>query len=89
MEKNVENIQKIWGFALLIMGIALIIRIPAGMVRFEKIESMSHMLPYIRFCFYLIGIMLTGGGLKKIYTFVFQAKKQETEDHNTNRQQVE
>jgi len=37
------------------------------MPRIEKIEQYSQIMPFIYFCFYLIGVLLIVGGLKKIY----------------------
>ncbi len=50
------------------MGIGVFYRIPQVMPDIEKIEQFASMIVYIRFCFYLIGILLIGGGAKKIHT---------------------
>ena len=49
------------------MGIGVFYRIPQVMPDIEKIEQFASMTVYIRFCFYLIGILLIGGGAKKIH----------------------
>jgi len=61
-------IQLIWGAALLAMGVGVLFRIPQVMPRIETIESFARMAPFIRFCFYLMAIILIGGGAKKLYT---------------------
>jgi flagellar biosynthesis/type III secretory pathway M-ring protein FliF/YscJ len=33
----------------------------------EKIEHFSSYIPFIWFCFYLMSVLLIGGGIKKIY----------------------
>lgn len=72
-QQNVSNgrnktfVQIIWGVALVFAGAAVFFRIPQVMPRIEKIEQFSSAMTYIRFCFYLLGILLVGGGSKKIY----------------------
>ena len=56
----------VWGILLVVMGIALFFRIPQVMPRIEQIEYFSPVIWFIRFSFYLIGILLIGGGIKKI-----------------------
>ena len=65
--RNKTFVQIIWGVALVFAGIAVFFRIPQVMPRIEKIEQFSSAMVYIRFCFYLLGILLVGGGTKKIY----------------------
>jgi len=67
MNKNKIFIQIVWGIALVMAGIGVFYMIPQKMAQIEKIEQYSSALALIRFCFYLIGVLLTGGGLKKIY----------------------
>jgi hypothetical protein len=62
-----SKIQLIWGTALLIVGIGVFIRIPQVMPEIEKIKQFSSALFFIRFCFYLMGALLIGGGFKKIF----------------------
>ena len=69
MSDNKHTIQLIWGVLLLVMGIGVFFRIPQVMPEIEKIEQYASMTLYIRFCFYLIGILLIGGGAKKIRTY--------------------
>jgi len=59
----------IWGILLFLAGVGVFIRIPQVMPQIEKIEIYTSVLLLIRLCFYLIGILLIGGGLKKIYRY--------------------
>ena len=68
MSDNKRTIQLIWGALLLLMGVGVFYRVPQVMPDIEKIEYFSSMTAYIRFCFYLMGILLIGGGAKKIYS---------------------
>lgn len=67
MNKNKIFIQIVWGIALVMAGIGVFYMIPQKMAQIEKIEQYSSALALIRFCFYLIGVLLIGGGSKKIY----------------------
>jgi len=62
-------VQLIWGIALVVVGIGVFFRIPQVMPRIAEIEQFSQVMFYIRFCFYLMGILLIGGGSKKIYKY--------------------
>lgn len=67
MENNRATIQFVWGILLVLAGIGVFFRIPQVMPQIEKIEQFSSAMFFIRFCFYLLGILLIGGGLKKVY----------------------
>ena len=67
MIKNNRIFQGVWGFALALMGIGVFFRIPQIMANIEKIEQFYPISIYIRFCFYFMGVLLVGGGSKKIY----------------------
>ncbi len=66
MAKNRAVVQMVWGVVLVLAGIGVFFRIPQVMPKIEKIEQFSNVMFFIRFCFYLLGILLVGGGLKKI-----------------------
>lgn len=59
--------QKVWAIALIMAGIGVFFRIPQVMPEIEKFEYFSSVLWFVRFCFYLLGVLLIGGGVKKIY----------------------
>ena len=66
-DKNKVVVQIIWGIALTLAGIGVFFRIPQVMPRIEEIKQFSSVIFFIRFSFYLLGMLLIGGGLKKIY----------------------
>jgi hypothetical protein len=68
MQDKYERFQLIWGIALVAMGIGVFYRIPQIMPKIEMIEQFYKITGYIRFCFYIMGILLIIGGAKKIYT---------------------
>jgi hypothetical protein len=65
--RNRTTLQMIWGIALVLAGIGVFYRIPQVMPKIERIEQFSSAMFYVRFCFYLLGVLLIGGGSKKIY----------------------
>ncbi len=74
MFENKKPLQMIWGILLFLAGVGVFIRIPQVMPQIEKIELYLPVLLFIRLCFYLIGILLIGGGLKKIYLYSRKSK---------------
>jgi cobalamin biosynthesis protein CobD/CbiB len=66
--KAKTTVQLIWGVALVLAGIGVFFRIPQVMPQIAKIQHFSGVMFYIRFCFYLMGVLLIGGGAKKIYS---------------------
>lgn len=69
--------QIIWGVALVLAGAGVFFRIPQVMPKIEKIEWFSSSLFFVRFCFYLLGILLIAGGSKKIYHHYRKLKTQD------------
>ena len=66
MAKN-KNIQIVWGVMLVLAGIGVFFRIPQVIPEIQKIEHFSSVIFLIRFCFYFLGVLLIGGGAKKIH----------------------
>ena len=62
-----KNIRIVWGVVLVLAGVGVFFRIPQVMPEIQKIEHFSSAIFFIRFCFYLLGVLLIGGGAKKIY----------------------
>lgn len=67
MKKETNFFQVIWGAALVLMGFAIFYRIPQVWPSIEELDIFRSVLPFIRFCFYLLGVILIGGGAKKLY----------------------
>jgi uncharacterized membrane protein HdeD (DUF308 family) len=74
MVNSKSNIQLIWGIALLLVGLAVFFRIPQVMPRIAQLEGFSEILPFIRVCFYFMGVILVGGGIRKIWLHFQRAK---------------
>ena len=64
--ERTARLHIVWGVLLLLAGIGVFIRIPQVMPKIEEIEFFSSVLMWVRFCFYLLGVLLIGGGLKKV-----------------------
>lgn len=67
MSDNKSSIQMIYGVALILVGVGLFFRVSQIMPKVEQIEQFSSMTIFIRICFYLVGIILIGGGARKLY----------------------
>ncbi len=80
MNKNKNPVQLVWGIVLILAGIGVFYRLPQVWPDIKKIEYFQPVLPFIRVCFYLIGIMLIGGGSKKIYDNYFKANNEDLEE---------
>jgi hypothetical protein len=74
---NRNSIQIVWGILLLLAGAGVFYRIPQVMPKIEQIKQYADIMPFIYFCFYLIGILLIIGGVKKIYAHYKLIKKQD------------
>jgi hypothetical protein len=58
--------QTLWGVALFLAGLGVFYRTPQIMPKISEFETDSFDLGFIRLCFYIIGVILIGGGIKKI-----------------------
>ena len=67
MAQNRAVVQMVWGVLLVLAGIGVFFRIPQVMPKIKQIEQFSSVIPFIYFCFYLLGLLLIAGGSKKIY----------------------
>lgn len=61
-----NTFQMVYGIALVAVGIGVFVRIPQVMPKLMVYESLAGASWFIRFCFYLMGIILIGGGIKKL-----------------------
>ena len=61
-----KNVQVVWAVALILAGLGVFYRIPQVMPRVREITYFSGIMPFIYFCFYLLGELLVGGGVKKL-----------------------
>lgn len=64
-----RTIQLCWATLLILAGLGVFYRIPQVMPKIATIESFSMILPFIKFCFYFLGVLLVFGGGKKFYDY--------------------
>jgi hypothetical protein len=74
MNRNKSMYQLIWGWLLVLAGVGVFFRIPQVMPKIEQISQYAPVLPYIKFCLYLLGVILSGGGAKKILEYYKKAE---------------
>ena len=70
MDVKKPLLQLIWGIALTLAGLGVFFRIPQVMPRIESIEYFVGVIGFVRFCFYLLGVLLIGGGVRKVYHYI-------------------
>lgn len=75
-----STLQMVYGFLLAAAGIGIFVRfdqvIPPKLGQFQTVAGAMW---FIRFCFYLMGIILIGGGARKIAHY-FKAQRSVSED---------
>jgi predicted nucleic acid-binding Zn ribbon protein len=72
MKKNDQqknHVQLIWAGVLISAGIAVVLEIPGKMSQLAQLWHSSATIWAFRICFYLIGILLVGGGIRKIIQY--------------------
>ena len=85
MNANQRYFQLIWGIALTAAGIGVLVILPH---RMEQIRQLRQAAPYdmdmlfLWFCFGLLGVLLIGGGLRKIYTQLRSASQNRPDDRD-------
>ncbi|MBI9088810.1 MAG: hypothetical protein JEZ12_06310 [Desulfobacterium sp.] len=62
-----RKIQLVWGAALVMAGLGVFYRIPQVMPKVSEIAFFSGSPGIVKFCFYVLGVLLIFGGGKKIY----------------------
>jgi len=67
MDEHRDLFQTIWGIALLLMGVGIFFRVPYVMDQIAEIKHYASAMVFIRICFYFMGVLLIGGGIKKLY----------------------
>ena len=67
MLDNKYTVQLLWGVLLTAAGCGMIYMIPQKMVGIEKLAYFVPIRFFVRACFYMISIILIGGGLQKVY----------------------
>jgi len=69
-KNNVQVVKLAWGAALIMVGVAVFFRIPQVIPKLVEMGQSATTVWFIRICFYLMGILLVGGGIKKISQYI-------------------
>jgi hypothetical protein len=72
MKKNPNQLQLIWGAALTAAGVGVFVYLPQRMEQIRELrqsDPFSFDMLFLWFCFGLMGVILVGGGLRKLYGF--------------------
>lgn len=84
MSEKKVIIQKIWGVALLFAGVAMFFTIPSKISEIQTAGGYSSgQVFFLQICFYIMSLVLTLGGAKKLYTH-FWLKEQADDSTDTN-----
>jgi hypothetical protein len=78
ISREKAKLHLIWGAALLLMGIGVFFRIPQVMPRVREIAQLSAISGFVQFCFYFMGVLLVGGGARKVYLSLQALRPPET-----------
>lgn len=80
MDKENLYFQIGWGIVLVLMGVAVIFHVPQQMERIAQLKEFESVPFFIRFCFYLLGVLLIGGGVQKIVKTYREMRKRQDPD---------
>lgn len=80
MPNKNASFQLKWGILLLLAGLGVCFLTPQKMEEIKQIEHFASYTTFIWFCFYFMGILLVGGGIKKIYQYYRFSEKQDPEE---------
>ncbi len=70
MDRRKNKWQLVWGAALVAAGIGVFIMLPQRMdqiAQARQVDPASLEILFLWFCFALLGVLLIGGGVRKIY----------------------
>jgi hypothetical protein len=69
-----SSVQLVWGIALTAIGVAVFFRVQQVIPQLAAMGQSASTLGFVRICFYIIGVLLVGGGIKKIVRY-FQPRE--------------
>ncbi|MBI9076881.1 MAG: hypothetical protein JEZ02_15850 [Desulfatibacillum sp.] len=72
--------QLVWGVALTLMGIAVFFRVPQIVPELAQKVNLASGEAFISFCMYLVGIILLGGGIRKLFAHFSSRKDSSDKD---------
>jgi hypothetical protein len=63
--RSKNNIQLIWGAALILVGISVFFRVPMVVPKLTAMGLSGATIGFFSVCLYIIGFVLVGGGVRK------------------------
>lgn len=91
MKKNSQpknHLQLVLAGVLMSVGVAVFLEIPRKMSQLEQLYQSSAKIWAYKICFYLVGILLVGGGIRKTVQYFMpnsQQKQDVTDNHESDR----
>lgn len=82
-----QKAQLIWATALILMGVAVIFRIPQVVPKLAEMGQSATTIGFVRICFYVIAFLLVGGGIKKVMNH-FKMDENEIAHHRNENHDV-
>ncbi|MBT8342395.1 MAG: hypothetical protein HKP58_16275 [Desulfatitalea sp.] len=67
-------LQLVYGIALVLVGVGVVVQMHQQLPHLARFESLANSAWYTRFCFYLMSVILVGGGIKKIIGYLKSPK---------------
>ena len=68
-DKKADQVQLIWGIALILAGLGVFYRLPQVMPKIMQFPIFAEASGVVRFCFYFMAVILIGGGGKKVLQY--------------------
>lgn len=72
-QQTKRKMQLLWGVALTLVAIGVFVRIPQVLPKLAQMGQSATTVGFIKICFYIMGIILLGGGIKKIINYFHTA----------------
>ena len=82
-----SNVQLLWGAALVLMGIAVFFRLPQVVPKLAAMGQSDVTIGFIRVCFYIIGFILVGGGIRKFVSH-FKPDEKGSDDTSSDNEEM-
>jgi hypothetical protein len=87
MNQERNLFQLVWGAVLTAAGIGVLVLLPQRMEQIRQLrqaESFSFDMLFLWFCFGLLGVLLIGGGLRKIIGHFKHPSRSPSDDADRN-----
>ncbi len=83
MRKEKKTIQLIWGVVLIGAGIGIFFAMPGKMAQLRQAGHTDFFILVTRLCFYLVAVLLIGGGVRKTYGHYFNRLEDAGDDQSS------